>query len=209
MASLAAPSSSRHQPGASLPPSDGGRRALDAELIRRTLAGDDAAARELHRHYRPIVASFLRKLGTQPHELEDTCQDVFTLFFRHVASFRGEAELKTWVFRLCASEARKVRRRRRIGATLAAVLRREPPDDVVAPAVKSDATIRELATRALDRMTPEQRLAFVLFEVEGLRGRQVAEVAGKSMAWTFRRLYEAQRMFRDTLGVEQPHGDGT
>jgi len=208
MASLAIPSSSQISPIIP-PPSDGGRRALDAELIRRTLSQDDAAARELHRHYRPIVASFLRKLGTQPHELEDTCQDVFTVFFRYLASFRGEAELKTWVFRLCASEARKVRRRRRIGATLAAVLGREPPDDVVAPAVKSDATIRELATRALDRMSPEQRLAFVLFEVEGLRGKQVAEVAGKSMAWTFRRLYEAQRIFRDTLGIEQPHGDGT
>ena len=92
MASLAVPSSSRIGP-AIPPPSNSGRRALDAELIRRTLSGDDAAARELHRHYRPIVASFLRKLGTQPHELEDTCQDVFTLFFRYLASFRGEAEL--------------------------------------------------------------------------------------------------------------------
>jgi len=206
MASLAAPASARITP-ALPPPRDGGRRTLDAELIRRSVAGDDAAARELHRHYQPIVSSFLRKLGTQPHELEDACQDVFTLFFRHVASFRGEAELKTWVFRLCASEARKVRRRRRIGATLAAVLRREPPEDVVAPAVRSDATIHELATRALDRMTPEQRLAFVLFEVEGLRGKQVAQVTGKSMAWTFRRLYEAQQIFRDTLGIEQGQGD--
>ena len=206
MASLAAPASARITP-ALPPPRDGGRRTLDAELIRRSVAGDDAAARELHHHYQPIVSSFLRKLGTQPHELEDACQDVFTLFFRHVASFRGEAELKTWVFRLCASEARKVRRRRRIGATLAAVLRREPPEDVVAPAVRSDATIHELATRALDRMTPEQRLAFVLFEVEGLRGKQVAQVTGKSMAWTFRRLYEAQQIFRDTLGIEQGQGD--
>jgi len=208
MASLAAPASARISP-ALPPPRDGGRRTLDAELIRRSVAGDDAAARELHHHYQPIVSSFLRKLGTQPHELEDACQDVFTLFFRHVASFRGEAELKTWVFRLCASEARKVRRRRRIGATLAAVLRREPPEDVVAPAVRSDATIHELATRALDRMTPEQRLAFVLFEVEGLRGKQVAQVTGKSMAWTFRRLYEAQQIFRDTLGIEQAQGDQT
>ena len=208
MASLAAPASARISP-ALPPPRDGGRRTLDAELIRRSVAGDDAAARELHHHYQPIVSSFLRKLGTQPHELEDACQDVFTLFFRHVASFRGEAELKTWVFRLCASEARKVRRRRRIGATLAAILRSQPAEEVVAPAVRSDATIHELATRALDRMTPEQRLAFVLFEVEGLRGKQVAEVTGKSMAWTFRRLYEAQRIFRETLGIEQPRGDET
>jgi len=208
MASLAAPASARISP-ALPPPRDGGRRTLDAELIRRSVAGDDAAARELHHHYQPIVSSFLRKLGTQPHELEDACQDVFTLFFRHVASFRGEAELKTWVFRLCASEARKVRRRRRIGATLAAILRSQPAEEVVAPAVRSDATIHELATRALDRMTPEQRLAFVLFEVEGLRGKQVAQVTGKSMAWTFRRLYEAQQIFRDTLGIEQAQGDQT
>jgi RNA polymerase sigma-70 factor, ECF subfamily len=208
MASLAAPASARISP-ALPPPSDGGRRALDAELIRRTVAGDDAAARDLHRHYQPIVSSFLRKLGTQPHELEDACQDVFTLFFRHVASFRGEAELKTWVFRLCASEARRVRRRRRIGATLAAILRSQPAEDAVAPAVRSDATIHDLATRALDRMTPEQRLAFVLFEVEGLRGKQVAEVTGKNMAWTFRRLYEAQQIFRETLGIESRQGGET
>jgi RNA polymerase sigma-70 factor, ECF subfamily len=208
MASLAAPASAQISP-ALAPPNDGGRRALDAELIRRTVAGDDAAARELHRHYQPVVSSFLRKLGTQPHELEDACQDVFTLFFRHVASFRGEAELKTWVFRLCASEARRVRRRRRLGAALTAVLRSEPAEDAVAPAVRSDATIHDLATRALDRMTPEQRLAFVLFEVEGLRGKQAAEVTGRSLAWTFRRLYEAQQIFRETLGIDQARGDET
>jgi RNA polymerase sigma-70 factor (ECF subfamily) len=208
MASLAVPVSARLSP-APPPPNDGGRRALDAELIRKAVAGDDAAARELHRHYQPIVSSFLRKLGTQPHEIEDACQDVFTLFFRHVASFRGEAELKTWVFRLCASEARRVRRRRRLGAALTAVLRSEPPEDVVAPAARSDATIRELATRALDRMTAEQRLAFVLFEVEGLRGKQAAEVTGKSLAWTFRRLYEAQQIFRETLGIDHARGDET
>lgn len=184
---------------------------LDAELIRRTLAGDAAAARDLHRHYYPIVSAFLRKLGTHPHEIEDACQEVFTLFYRHLPTFRGDAELKTWVFRLCVSEARRARRRRRIGATLAALLRREPPEDVVAPAIKSDATIHELARRALDRMTPDQRLAFVLFEIEGLPGRQAAEIAGKSLPSTFRRLYEAQQIFRDTLGIDPPveKGKGT
>jgi RNA polymerase sigma-70 factor (ECF subfamily) len=206
MASLARPSN----PGlpAVPPPADTSRRLLDAELIRKSLSGDSAAARELHRHYYPIVASFLRKLGTQPHELEDACQDVFTLFFRHVRSFRGEAELKTWVFRLCASEVRRLRRRRRISTALATLLRRQAPENLVPPATRSEATMHDLAQRALDRMTPEQRLAFVLFEVEGFPGRQVAEIAGKSVPATFRRLYEAQRIFRETLGIEAPPDDG-
>ena len=59
MASLAAYRRHRGISPALPPPNDGRRRALDAELIRRTLAGDDAAARELHRHYHPIVSSFL------------------------------------------------------------------------------------------------------------------------------------------------------
>src|SRR4051812_34932305 len=166
-------------------------------LIRRSLAGDRAAARDLHRHYYPIVTSFLRKLGTRPTELEDATQDVFIRFFRHLGSFRGEAELKTWIFRLCITEARRARRRRHVAGALAAVLRREPPEEAVAPALRSEATVHELARHALERMDAEQRLAFVLFEIEGLTGREVAEVSGKSLASTFRRLYEAQRLFKE------------
>jgi RNA polymerase sigma-70 factor (ECF subfamily) len=204
MASLATPS----RIAALGPPKESGRRALDTDLIHRCLAGDDAASRDLHRHYYPIVSSFLRKLGTRPHEIEDAAQDVFAAFFRHIASFRGDAELKTWVFRLCVTEARRTRRRRRIGALLASVLSSQPAEDSVAPAARSDATVHELARLALDRMNPDQRLAFVLFEIEGLPGRQVADVAGKSLPSTFRRLYEAQRIFRETLGIEQPREEG-
>jgi RNA polymerase sigma-70 factor (ECF subfamily) len=180
------------------------RRSVDTELIRHTLAGDRAAARELHRRYYPIVSSFLRKLGVLPHDLEDACQEVFTQFFRYVGGFRGEAELKTWVFRLCVTEARRGRRRRRVAAALAGVLSREPPDETVPAPVTSDRTIHVLAKGALDRMDPDQRLAFVLFEIEGLTGREAAEIAGKTMAAMFRRLYEAQRIFRETLGIEPP-----
>jgi RNA polymerase sigma-70 factor (ECF subfamily) len=203
MASLATPS---RPILAAMPPAPArsDRRGVDQELIRGTLAGDRAAARELHRHYYPIVSSFLRKLGVLPHDLEDAAQDVFTQFFRYVGSFRGEAQLKTWVFRLCVTEARSARRRRRIAAVLAGVLQREPPEEIVPPPVTSDRRIHELAKHALDRMDPDQRLAFVLFEVEGLTGREAAEVAGKTMAAMFRRLYEAQRIFRETLGVEAP-----
>jgi RNA polymerase sigma-70 factor (ECF subfamily) len=208
VAALATPSRLQVGTAASKPAGAGGRRELDADLIRRSLAGDGTAARELHRHYYPIVASFLGKLGTKPPELEDACQEVFTLFFRHVGTFRGEAELTTWVFRLCVSEARRARRRRQIGAALAALLRREPPEDVVPPALRSDATVHELARRALDRMTAEQRTAFVLFEIEGLPGRQVAEITGRSLPSTFRRLYEAQRTFREALGIEPPIEEG-
>jgi RNA polymerase sigma-70 factor (ECF subfamily) len=177
------------------------RRHTDARLIQRTLNGDAGAARALHRHYLPIATSFLRKLGARPDELEDAGQEVFLQFFRHLPGFRGEAELKTWLYRLCITEARRVRRRRAVGATLAALLRSAPPVGAVPPAFRSEATIEALVRRALDRMQPEQRQTFLLFEIEGLTGREVAEIGGRSLPATFRRLYEAQRVFEETLGV--------
>jgi DNA-directed RNA polymerase specialized sigma24 family protein len=67
-----------------------------------------------------------RRLGTRAEDLEDACQEVFLGFFRHLSGFRGGAELKTWLFRLCVTEARRTRHRRKGAATLAAPLRREP-----------------------------------------------------------------------------------
>ncbi len=47
-------------------------------------------------------------------------------------------------------------------------------------------------------MTPEQLEAFILFEVEGRTGKEVARIAGQSLPSAFRRLYEAERVVRDT-----------
>jgi RNA polymerase sigma-70 factor (ECF subfamily) len=179
-------------------------RGGEGGLIRAAVAGDHAAARELHRHYYPVVSSFLRKLGVQPHDVEDATQEVFTQFFRYIGSFRGDAQLKTWVFRLCVTEARRARRRRRIAAALAGVLKSQPPEETAPPLVTSDRRVHEMAQDALNRMDPDQRLAFVLFEIEGFTGREAAEIAGKTVAAMFRRLYEAQRIFRESLGIEAP-----
>jgi len=179
-------------------------RAADGELIRAVVAGDHGAARELHRRYYPVVSSFLRKLGVRPHDVEDATQEVFTQFFRYIGSFRGDAQLKTWVFRLCVTEARRLRRRRRIAAALAGVLKSQPPEESAPPLVTSERRVHEMAQDALNRMDHDQRLAFVLFEIEGLTGREAAEIAGKTVAAMFRRLYEAQRIFRECLGIEAP-----
>jgi RNA polymerase sigma-70 factor (ECF subfamily) len=178
------------------------RRRADAELIQRSLEGDDLAARDLHREYAPIAAAFLRKLGIGRDDVDDACQDVFLQFFRYLARFRAEAELKTWLFRICVSEARRTRRRRKSGTALAALLRSLPARNEVPPARLSDATIQALVRRALDRMQPDQRQAFILFELDGLKGKQVAKIGGRSLPATLRRRYEAQRVVQEILESE-------
>jgi RNA polymerase sigma-70 factor (ECF subfamily) len=183
------------------------RRQSDAELIHRSVEGDSLAARDLHRKYAPIATAYLRKLGIRRDEIDDACQDVFLQFFRYLASFRAEAELKTWLFRLCVSEARRLRRRRKSGTALAALLRSHPTKNEVPPASRSDATIQELVKRAVDRMQPDQRQAFILFELDGLTGKEVAKIGGRSLPATVRRRYEAQRVLQKMLGIDKARPD--
>jgi RNA polymerase sigma-70 factor (ECF subfamily) len=179
------------------------QRSYDTELIQRCVTGEQAAAFALHEKYFPVASAFLRKLGARPEEMEDTCQDVFLQFFRYLPSFRGEAQLKTWLYRLCITEARRARRRRKVRDTLAKVLGRERPHEIaVPPATSSEATLRRMVERGLDRLSEGHRLVFVLFEMEGLPANQVAEIANCSEATIWRRLSEVRRVCRAMLGLE-------
>lgn len=176
---------------------------LDQALLKRCVAGEANAWRSFHRHYYPIAAAFLRKLGTRPEELEDACQEVFLQAHRYLPSFRGEAEIKTWLYRLCVTEARRLRRRGRLGRMLRAWLTHEPADvNVTPPATRTDDAILALVEKALGAMNEGERLVFVLFEMEGLAGKDVAAIAGCPEATLWRRLHHARKIFRTTLGDE-------
>ena len=183
-------------------------RSFETALVQRCLAGDRAAAHELHQRYYPAAAAFLRKLGTRSDEMEDAGQEVFLQFFRYLPSFRGDAQLKTWLFRLCITEARRVRRRRRLRDTVAKVLGREQQQEAaVPPATHSEATLRQKFESGLDRLSPTHRLIFVLLEMEGLPANQVAEIARCSEATVWRRLGEVRKLCQEMLELDPPAGD--
>ena len=179
-------------------------RVTDRDLIAACVGGDGEAARALHERYYGIASAFLRKLGTRHGEIEDACQEVFLRFFRYLPSFRGEAELKTWLYRLCITEARGARRRRRISQVLEVLLsqRRAEASDQVPAAGRTDATLARLCSAALDRMGEGLRLVFVLYEMEGLSGKQIAEIARCPEATVWRRLHDARRLFRAALDAD-------
>jgi DNA-directed RNA polymerase specialized sigma24 family protein len=80
--------------------------------------------------------------------------------------------------------------RQRVASLIAVLLHRDPTTRALPPAFWTDVTLQRMVARALARMAPDQRQSFLLFEVEGLPA-------------TFRRLYQAQRVVRETLGVDR------
>src|SRR5262249_4423570 len=148
-------------------------------LVARCVAGDREAWRDLHRGYYPVAIAFLRKLGITDAEAEDVCQEVFVQVFRYLARFEGRAQLKTWLYKLCVSQAARIRRRRKLLAALRLFAEQE---EAVRPRTTgpelSDVEARRRVQAALDGMKPGHRVVFVLYELEGLPGDEIARIAG-------------------------------
>jgi RNA polymerase sigma-70 factor (ECF subfamily) len=159
------------------------------------VAGSAPAWRALHRQYHPLAAAFLRKLGVASSELEDACQDVFLQLFRYLPGFRGESEFETWLYRLCLTQARRVRLRQRLSHLLSWL----PGEELVSAPSFCEHSARQRIEAALSRLSASDRSVFVLYEMEGLPGARIAEIIGCKEATLWRRLHYARKRFLEAL----------
>ncbi len=177
----------------------------DGTLVERCADGDEQAWNALYSQYERAVRRFLTRLGVEQSALDDTCQDVFVSAFRSLSGFRGDCSFQSWLYRLCVTQARLARRRRRIYTLLTELLGRTPRPEATRGELAADRASR-LVNEGLAQMTDSDRLAFVLYELEGLSGREAAQIAGCPEATLWRRLHYARKRFRDYI---ESQGVGT
>jgi RNA polymerase sigma-70 factor (ECF subfamily) len=169
-------------------------------LVAECVTGSAQAWAQLWRTYYPIAGAFLRKMGVRDPDLEDTCQNVFVQMVRYLPEFRGESDLKTWLYRICLSESRELQRKGRLRRILLGILAAEPQR--TAGLELSEGVARRRVQEALDRLKPHERSVFVLYEMEGLRGEQIAAIEGCPVATVWRRLHYARAAFKQHLTEE-------
>jgi len=174
----------------------------DPALLDACVSGDPAAWRRLHRLCYPRAAAFLRKLGVSELDLDDAVQEVFVQLFRYLPRFRREAELSTWLFRICISQARSVRRRKRLGHALARLLSLAPLPTLVSTPSLPEEVVRKRVQAALSSLSEGDRTVFVLYEMEGIPGKKIAEIVAAPEASVWRRLHGARIAFRRALESE-------
>jgi RNA polymerase sigma-70 factor (ECF subfamily) len=170
-----------------------------AQPLLRCVEGDRSAWRQLHRQYYPVAAAFLRKLGVHEGDLDDACQEVFLQMFRYLSRFRGEADPKTWLYRLCITQARRARLKHRVAHALSNVLALLPREALVSTPSFSEHAAQRRIEAALSQLSEKERAAFVLYEMEGVAGKQIASIVGCKEATLWRRLHYARQVFRQAL----------
>jgi len=150
---------------------------------------------EIFREHARFLWRALLGLGVRPGDVDDVCQEVFLIVHRRLPEFDGRA-LRSWLYAICLRVASEYRRSARVRREISVA---ELPESQ-APAGQLDAVfVGELGDRllaSLERLDDEKREAFVLYEIEELPLREVAEVLGCPLQTAYSRLQAARSLVR-------------
>lgn len=160
----------------------------------------------LYDAYAADVARWARRLAGPTADIEDMVHDVFVVAFKRVLSFRGDGNLRTWLFRITHHVVRDRARRH----VLRGLLFRRRQDEMVAcmpaPATPHQELERreehQRLYRALDRLSDRYRTAIILFDIEGLDSHEVAELTGVSVGTVLVRLHRGRCKLSEYLTSE-------
>src|SRR5262245_31616628 len=187
-----------------------GLSAEEALFVARLQANEDAAYDELVRTYSASLFHVAYRMLGEPAEASDTVQEIFLKVFRNIGGFKGEAALKTWVFKIAFSEIlnrlRWWRRRHRF-ATMS--LDEQPngtgaghrvPSPCPTPEQMLQSKEQETAIhQALGRLSKDHRSIIVLRDIEGFSYNEIADVLGVSIGTVKSRLARARSDLKKTL----------
>lgn len=155
--------------------------------------------RVLYEAHGSNINRFLMRLGVKPNQLEDARQEVFLEAYRYLPQFRGECSLKTWLYRICISEARRTRKRESLRGLVLAVFGQHATSEGSTRGELTSEQSARLVERALAKLTRAEREVFVLYELEGMAGTEIATVLGIPEASVWRRLHYARERFRGVV----------
>jgi RNA polymerase sigma-70 factor (ECF subfamily) len=183
-----------------------------AVFIEKLRSGDEAAFETLVDRYSGGIYAMLYRLTEDVEEARDLTQDTFLKAIRAVRSFRGDSELKTWLYRIAINESRNrfrwwKRRRRDLTISLDAQVGDTdiPFSSLIrgnsqSPEDSALANEREYALQgALTELKPIYREAVILCDIEGLSYEETAEALGCGIGTVKSRISRGREELRRRL----------
>lgn len=160
---------------------------------------------ELVRDHSAQVYRLAYRLTGNQHDAEDLTQDVFVRVFKSIHSFQP-GTLEGWLHRITTNLfLDSARRRQRIRMDALSVA----PDHVWGAStgpeeLHNDAALDADVAAALRSLSPEQRVAVVLCDIEGLSYEEIAKVLDIKLGTVRSRIARGRAALRDELAHRAP-----
>ena len=158
---------------------------------------------EIVKEYSERVYWHVRRFVNNHEDADDLVQEIFLKIWTALPSFRGEAQLFTWVYRIATNETLNWLRREKVRAALRfssidAEMERRIDSD---PFFDGDAADRTLS-KAVAKLPEKQRQVFILRYYDEMPYEEMSAILGTSVGALKASYHIAQEKVRDTLGHE-------
>ena len=170
----------------------------DAELVRRVRAGDIGAYAALVGRYRERLGRYAVHMIGDREDAEEALQDTFVRAYRSLARCDDDARFGAWLYGIlvnrCRTAGARAQRRRQLFVRDDTALHRAARDDRSNGIEWTDAV-----ERALARLAPEHREAFLLKHVEDLEYEEMARLTGAGVSALKMRVKRAREQLQVLL----------
>lgn len=174
----------------------------DNELVGRVRGGDDDAFRVLvERHTRPLYRAAYR-ITANAADADDVVQETFLRAYRAIDRYDARASFTTWIHRIAINcsldliDSRKRRDARNAGEDdLAAIASTSAAPDRIVHGLE----MQRAVAQAMERLSGNERTAFVLRHFEGMPLEEIGTVLGTQISATKNTVFRAVKKLREQL----------
>ena len=179
----------------------------DAALVDHLKKGDAKALDELYRRHREAAYGIAYRLVGNREDALEVVQEAFIHVMRGIQTFRGQSSFRTWLYRIVTHAALDYRRWRalRVADSLDSDTSTEPVAQASDRSPQEAAADRDLGAaidKALSNISEKNRAALILFAIEGMPYKEVADVLGISIGTVMSRIFNARQRLRELLATE-------
>jgi RNA polymerase sigma-70 factor (ECF subfamily) len=181
----------------------------DAEIIAQVIEGNVNAFETLMNRYRDMVLKIVKK-RVPFSNLEETAQDVFIRAYQSLPTFKGKSNFSQWIssiaVKTCYDYWRKAYRSQEVSMSSLSEQHQNWLEEAVSDPSESSLDEKvvqkeglELLDWALGQMSPEDRMVLELVYLEGLSGKEAANILGWSLANVKIRSFRSRRKLEKLL----------
>ncbi len=180
------------------------------QLVERLRAGEPAAFREMVECYQRDVYALAYDLCGNHHDAEDLSQEVFIKAFRAIGSFRADARLGSWLYRITMNA--HIDNKRRKPVQLVSIDAHEDDDalpgerrlEFAASGARPDQTAGAArfqvdVENALDALSAQERTVFVLRHYHDMKIGEISQSLSIAEGTVKSLLFRSMRKLRDRL----------
>jgi RNA polymerase sigma-70 factor (ECF subfamily) len=181
----------------------------ETALLARTAANDVAAFETLMRRYNSRLFRVARSILRDDAAAEDAVQEAYLEAFKHSGTFRGEAQVSTWLTRIVINQSlMRLRRQKRDRVVVpfesesgtTDPLRDQADESAESPDVSTlRGEVRRLLERRIDELPATFRAVFVMRDVEEMSVQETADLLGIPSATVRTRLFRARALLRQAM----------